>query len=104
MSADPSTLLGLARAKRVLLRTSVTVMVLFFVFLAPWWLSYSLILSCIVFAAMYEMLILGVILESIYVAGTFMGDGGYPFTAIALCVSGCAWYVRRRLLLGEVLP
>lgn len=76
------------------MRFAFDMLVLFITFLCPWWLAVGLALLLIIFFKSYEVILCGLILDSMYANGnTFSKFGEYLYTATMLFSISISWLV-----------
>jgi len=70
---------------RTILRFALDIILLFTVFLAPWWLTLALSLLTIAWLKGYEAIFFGLLLDGMYAGGnTNFNLGDYTYTSILL--------------------
>jgi len=77
---------------RTVLRFAFDLILLFTVFLAPWWLTLTLSLLIIAWLKGYEALFFGLLLDGMYAGGnTSFNLGDYTYTSILLVFITLTW-------------
>lgn len=80
--------------KKTSLRVLLFLCCVLFVFIAPWWVAFTVSISLLMYYRWYEMVVIGLMLDALFtVPEYFYFKTAFPFTALLLVCISVVWFL-----------